>query len=274
VSPDYFHVLGVPLIRGRFFEPSDTETSAPVVIISETLAKRYFGNDDPIGQRLKQSGPGPGSPYMQIVGVVADVKYWGLNSSNDAAYYQVYTQNSGPGMFLLVRSDRDARWIQRDVEAAIRDVDKEAVVRDVLTLEEVVDASMSQPRFRTTLLIGFAGLALVLAAIGIYGVIAFSVSQRTRELGVRLALGAPRTNVLGLILRYGLLLTGVGLAAGLLLSFVTTRLLTAFLFEVRPSDPLTLVAGATIVAMIAITATFIPALRATRIEPVRALREE
>jgi predicted permease len=274
VSPDYFRVLGVPLIRGRFFEPSDTETSAPVAIISETLAKRYFGNSDPVGQKLKQSGPGGDSPYMQIVGLVGDVKYWGLNSTNDAAYYQVYTQNSGPGMFLLVRSDREARWIQRDVEAAIHDVDKEAVVRNVMTLDEVVDVSMSQPRFRTTLLIGFAALALVLAAIGIYGVIAFSVSQRTRELGVRLALGAPRTNVLGLILRYGLLLTGVGLATGLLLSFATTRLLTTFLFEVRPSDPLTLVAGATIVAMIAVTATFIPALRATRIEPVRALREE
>jgi predicted permease len=274
VSPDYFRALGVPLLRGRFFEPSDTETSAPVTIISESLAKHYFPNADPIGQRLKQSGPGADSPYMQIVGVVGDVKYWGLNSNNDAAYYQVFTQNSGPGMFVIVQSDRDAHLIQRDIEAAIRDVDRESVVRNVRTLQEVVDDSMSQPRFRTTLLLAFAALALALSAVGIYGVIAFSVSQRTRELGVRLALGAPRANVFGLILKYGLVLTAGGLLIGLAGSLAATRMLTTFLFEIRPSDPLTLVGAASIVSLIALAATFIPALRAVRIQPVEALREE
>lgn len=274
VSPDYFSALGVPLLRGRFFEARDTETSAPVTIISESLAKRYFANTDPIGQRLKQSGPGADSPYMQIVGVVGDVKYWGLNSNNDAAYYQVFTQNSGPGLFVVVRSDRDAHLIQRDVESAIRDVDREAVVRNVRTLQEVVDDSMSQPRFRTALLLAFAGLALALSAVGIYGVIAFSVSQRTRELGVRLALGAPRANVFGLILKYGAALTAGGLLIGVVGSLAATRMLTTFLFEIRPSDPLTLVAAASIVSIIALAATFIPALRAVHIQPVEALREE
>ncbi len=272
VSPDYFRALGVPLLRGRVFTPADTEKSAPVALISESLARRYFHGGDPIGRRMRQSGPG-GEPVMEIVGVVGDVKYWGLNADNDAAYYQVYTQNSAPSMYLVIHS-ANAAALPREVEQAIHELDKGAAVRAALTLDEVVDQSLAQPRFRATLLVGFAALALLLAAIGIYGVIAYSVSQRTRDLGIRLALGAPRSAILALVVRHGALLTAAGLLLGFAGSVLAARLVASFLFGVPPYDPVTLAGGSLLLALVALSATCIPALRATRIDPVEALRTE
>jgi putative ABC transport system permease protein len=272
VSPDYFKALGVPIIRGRVFTASDTTDSAPVVVISESLAKKYFPNVDPVGQGLAPSGPGA-NPFAQIVGVVGDVKYWGLNTGNYEAYYQVYTQNSGPGMFLIVRSSGDAAAIARTVEACVREIDKEAMVRRTLTLDQIVNESVTQPRFRTTLLMSFALLALVLAGMGIYGVMAYSVSQRTQEMGIRMALGAPRASVLGLVMRHGALLTASGIVLGLLASLVSGKVLTSFLFGVRALDPVTIAEGALVLAVVALLATLFPALRATRIQPVEALRQ-
>lgn len=273
VSPDYFKALGIPVIRGRVFSPSDTASSAPVVVISETLAKKYFPNVDPVGQRLAPSSPSNNNAFAEIVGVVGDVKYWGLNADNYAAYYQVYTQNSGPGMFLIVRSSGDAAAMAREVEASVREIDKEAVVRKTLTLQQVVDESVTQPRFRTTLLMSFALLALVLAGMGIYGVMAYSVSQRTQELGIRMALGAPRASVIALVMRHGAFLTISGMALGLLASLASGRVLSSFLFGIGAMDPVALAEGSLVLALIAMTATLIPALRAIRIQPVEALRQ-
>ena len=274
VSPGYFSALGVPLLRGRLFNERDVENSAPVVIISRSLAQRYFGEQDPIGRRLKQSGPNLGSPYMEIVGVVDDVKYWGLNSDVNNAYYTPFTQNPTDAMYLVVRTDGNAAAAALDVQRAVREIDKEAVIRRVLTLGDLVDESTVQPRLRATLLASFAALALVLGAIGTYGVIAYSVTQRYREFGVRLALGAPRANIFSLVLREGIKLTTIGIVIGLIMSFAVTRTLSSFLFGVSANDIGAVAGAAILLVSVALAATLPPAARAVRIDPMEAIRCE
>ena len=274
VSAGYFDALGIPVLRGRVFDQRDVENSPPVTVISKSLAKRYFGDQDPIGHRLKASGPGDNSPFMEIVGVVDDVKYWGLNGDSPMAYYMPYTQNYAPVMHVIVRTDGPAARVAQDVQAAIREIDREAVVRRVLTLEDLVNESTTQPRFRTTLLGSFAALALVLAAIGTYGVIAYTVAQRTREFGIRLALGSPRAKVLALVMSHGLRLIALGLLIGLVASIGVSRVLTAFLFGVAPRDPLATAGAALLLIAVAGLATLLPALRAVRIDPLEAIRYE
>jgi putative ABC transport system permease protein len=274
VSAGYFKALGIPVLRGRAFDERDVENSPPVVIISKALAKRYFGDQDPLGHRLKQSGPENDAPFMEIVGVVDDVKYWGLNGNSDMAYYMPYTQNAAPVMHVIVRTDGPAARVAQDVQAAIREVDAEAVVRRVLTLEDLVNESTAQPRFRTTLLGSFAALALLLAAIGTYGVIAYNVTQRTREFGIRLALGSPRSKVLTLVMSHGFRLTAFGLVIGLVASVAVSRVLTAFLFGVAPHDPFATAGAALLLIAVAGFATLLPAIRAVRIDPLQAIRYE
>jgi putative ABC transport system permease protein len=274
VSAGYFDALGIPLLRGRVFDQRDVESSPPVTVISKSLAKRYFGDQDPIGHRLKASGPGDNSPFMEIVGVVDDVKYWGLNGDSPMAYYMPYTQNYAPVMHVIVRTDGPAARAAQDVQSAIREIDREAVVRRVLTLEDLVNESTTQPRFRTTLLGSFAALALVLAAIGTYGVIAYTVAQRTREFGIRLALGSPRAKVLALVMTHGFRLIALGLLIGLVASVGVTRVLTAFLFGVAPRDPLATAGAALLLIAVAGLATLLPAIRAVRIDPLEAIRYE
>jgi len=274
VSAGYFDALGIPLLRGRAIDARDTETSPPVTVISKSLAKRYFGDQDPLGHRLKASGPGDGSPFMEIVGVVDDVKYWGLNNESAMAYYIPFTQNAAQTMYVVVRTDGPATRVAQDLQAAIREIDREAVVRRVMTLEDLVNESTAQPRFRTTLLGSFALLALLLAAVGTYGVIAYTVTQRTREFGIRLALGSPRAKVLALVMSHGFRLTAVGIVMGLLASLAISRLLKAFLFGVAPHDLLGTMAAVLLLLMVAGLATFLPALRAVRINPLDAIRYE
>lgn len=275
VSPDYFRALGVPLVRGRFFTHEDTAKSAPVTIISESLARRYFPDTDPIGQKIQASAPsGNNSPYMDVVGVVGDLKYWGLESESATAYYQPYTQNFSSTSFLVVRSPKPAAALATMIEREIHSVDKDAVVRSVLTMEELLGASVARPRFRTLLLTGFGALALILAGVGIYGVIAYSVTQRTQEIGIRMALGAQRSDVLKMVMGRGAVLTLVGLGAGLFASFAAARALSRFLFAIGAGDPLTFALGITVLSVVAMAATLIPALRATKIDPLVALRYE
>lgn len=275
ISPDYFRALGVPLLRGRFFTEDDTAQSLPVTIISESLARRYFPGADPIGRRIQASSPaGNNSPYMDVVGVVGDLKYRGLEKESAPAYYQPYTQNFSSYALLVVRSAKPAAGLAAMITREVHSVDKDAVVRRVLTMQDLLDESVAEPRFRTLLLSGFGALALVLAAVGLYGVIAYLVTQRTQEIGIRMALGAQRGDVLKMVMRRGAVLTLVGLGIGLLGSLGVARTLSRFLFGISAGDPLAFFLGVAVLAAVAMAATLIPALRATRIDPLVALRYE
>ncbi len=276
VSPDYFRALGIQLVRGRFFSEHDTANAAPVVIISDSLARRYFPGQDPIGHRLKASGPElHGTPFMEIVGVVGDVLYTGLDSEPGAAYYQPYEQT----MYyrrtnLVVRSESDAGSLASTIRREIREIDSDAVISDVITMDEALSAAVVGPRFRTLLVGGFALCALLLAAIGIYGVIAYSVSQRTQEIGIRMALGAQRSNVLGDVVVQGLRLALAGTALGVLGALLVTRLLASLLFAVKATDAMTFAVGPLILIAVASLASFLPACRAAKVDPMVALRHE
>jgi putative ABC transport system permease protein len=281
VSPDYFNAMGIPLLRGRAFTGRDGRESPPVAIVSESFARRFLPGGNPLSQRLKESGPLlTFLPFREIVGVVADVKYTGLDSNSQTAYYLPYTQNYTRRTFLVVRSHPDGTpnsngdaanltpMLRREIQA----IDKEVVVAYVSTLEQAMRDSVARPRFDAILLMLFAGVALLLAAVGIYGVIAYSVAQRTHEIGVRMALGARRANVLTLVLRQGARLAALGVGAGLAGAFAFARLMRALLFDTSVQDTFTFVVVAVGLFAVALLASLIPAHRATRIDPAGALR--
>jgi predicted permease len=276
VSPGYFSTLGIPLIKGRDFSAFDTPNSPPVVIISQNLANRYFGGQNPIGKHLKQSGTdlSATNPWMEIIGVVGDVKYLGLNSAPEPVYYQTYTQTLDSRLFLVVRSDIPASSLAPTVRSEIQSFDNTAVISGVRSLDDILADSVAQPRFRTALVGMFAGIALLLAGIGIYGVIAYSVAQRTNEIGIRMALGAQRTHVLRLVIGQGFRLTAVGLAIGVAAAVALTRLLATLLFGITPTDLLTFCAVTVLLCAIALVASYIPARRAMQVDPIVALRYE
>jgi putative ABC transport system permease protein len=276
VSPDYFRALGIPLIRGRFFTEHDTGDAPAVVIISESIARRYFPDENPIGRRLKASGPDlHDTPFMEIVGVVGGVRYTGLDDSAADAYYQPYAQTLYYRRTnLVIRSNGPAAALAPTLRREIRELDSDAVISDVITMEEALGASVVAPRFRTLLVGGFALCALLLAAIGIYGVIAYSVSQRTQEIGIRMALGAKRSNVVGQVVAQGLRLALAGTALGIAGALVATRLLSSLLFTVKATDALTFAVGPLILIGVAMLASFLPACRAAMVDPVIALRHE
>jgi len=276
VSPDYFRALGIPLIRGRFFSEHDTGEAPPVVIISESMARRYFPGEDPIGRRLKASGPDlHDTPFMEIVGVVGGVRYTGLDDNAADAYYQPYAQTLYYRRTnLVIRSNGPAAALAPTLRREIRALDPDAVISDVITMEEALGASVVGPRFRTFLVGGFALCALLLAAIGIYGVIAYSVAQRTQEIGIRMALGARRSNVVGQVVAQGLRLALAGTVLGIAGALVATRLLSSLLFSVKATDALTFAVGPLILIAVAMLASFLPACRAAMVDPVIALRHE
>ena len=277
VSPDYFRAMGIRLLQGRAFADRDGPESPPVALVSESFAHRFLPAGNPLGKRIKQSGPElTFLPFREIVGVVADVKYSGLEANSQAAYYLPYTQNYTRRTFLVIRSSPDATndaanltpMLRREIQA----VDKEVVVAYVGTLEQAMRDSVARPRFDATLLVLFAAVALLLAIIGIYGVIAYSVAQRTHEIGVRMALGAPRANVLSLVLGQGARLAAMGIGVGLAGAFAFTRLMRALLFDTSVQDTVTFAVVAVGLFTVALLASLIPAHRATRIDPVSALR--
>jgi putative ABC transport system permease protein len=281
VMGGYFEALGIPLKRGRLFSAQDSADSEPVVIINETLAHRYWRGADPVGQRIAWGDRG----WMRIVGVVGDVKQGPLHTETIPQAYAPWLQVSDGAladnvvgmmrsMKLAIRTERDPMTMASTVRQQIRALDPSLPVTGVRTMDEVIRMSASTQRFNTMLLGSFALLALLLAAIGIGGVLATSVSRRTQELGVRMALGAQRQTLLGMVVREGMVLAGLGVVAGLPIAWMTTRLMSALLFDISPRDPLTFTGVGLLVAAVALAACSIPAWRATRVDPMVALRRD
>jgi predicted permease len=275
VSADYFRTLGIPLLNGRYFTDADSAAAGPgAIIISESLARRYFQGSNPIGHHIAPSGPDNHNRFLPIVGVVRDVKYTGLDSAAEPAIYQLYTEFSDNQKLNLMVRSTIAATLPREIEREIRAIDPNATLSDVGTLAAVRSASVAQPRFRTALIAGFGGMALLLSAVGIYGVIAYSVAQRTNEIGIRMALGAQRSSVLRQIIGQGAVLAVAGVIIGCGGALLLTRVLSSLLFATSATDPVTFALVTIILLVVAVVASLIPAVRATRIDPLEALRYE
>ncbi len=269
VGPDYFQALGIPLLKGRYFTAHDNSGSAPVTIVSEGFVSRFLPNRPALGTRIKYF-----DKWMEIVGVVGNVKYLGLNVDTDPAYYMPFGQNYGARMFLAVRASGDAAPLAEALRREIQAIDPGVTLAQAGTMEQAMALSVSQPRFDTMLLGLFAGIALLLAAVGIYGLIAYSVAQRTHEIGVRMALGAARADVVRMVVRQGASLAAIGIALGIGGALALTRLLKTMVFGIDVADPLTFALAPVGLMLVVLLATFVPAVRATRISPVTALRYE
>jgi len=272
VSPNYFQTLGIPLLAGRSFTPEDSQGTPRVAIISRTLAQRFYHDRNPIGQEIF-IGAGRGTVWREIVGVVGDVKDDSPEEGATTAY-EPYSQMAWDDMTLFVQSDGDAPKLAATLRAEVMAIDKDQPVADISTGEELMAQAVAQPQLRTLLLSLFAGLALVLASLGIYGVMSNTVAQRTHEIGVRMALGAGQSSVLRLVLGNGMRLTFLGIVLGTAGAFALTRLMKGFLFHVTPTDPATFTGVALFLFAVALLASYIPARRATRVDPVIALRYE
>jgi putative ABC transport system permease protein len=274
VSPNYFHTLGIPLLVGRYFTQGDFAGSPRVAIVSQAVAQRFFHDRTPIGQTIK-IGVGAGDPpWREIVGVVGDVKDDGLGEAATMTVYEPCTQQVWSSMSLFLRSDSNPSHLASILRSRVMSVDKDQPVAEIATGEQLMSQAVAQPQLRTLLLSLFAGLALVLASLGIYGVMSNMVAQRTHEIGVRMALGAGQRSVLRLVLSNGMRLTLLGIALGTAGAFALTRLMKSFLFQVTPTDPATFLEVALFLFAVALLASYIPARRATRVDPVVALRYE
>ncbi|HWZ54080.1 MAG TPA: ABC transporter permease [Candidatus Acidoferrales bacterium] len=273
-SPEYFRVMGVPLLRGREFSRADVASTPRVAIISEAMARTYFPNEDPIGRRIIFGFPPDGDAPREIVGIVGDVRDVGLRQEPAAMMYVPYAQAPFWGAVVVTRSSLSlssfADAVRRDANA----IDKDLPVTDIAAMPDVVNASVAQPRFQTVLLGLFGALALILAAVGIYGVISFSVAQRTHEMGIRMSLGAQPAQVLRLVMGQGARMALVGIALGAAAALGLTRLMRSLLFGVSAADPLTFAAVAILLVAVALAACYVPARRAMRVDPMTALRHE
>ena len=280
VSTGYLKALELPLVAGRWIEDRDREGAPAVVVINSSFARTYFPNQSPIGQHLQvgaMPNPDPAVPWMEIVGIVADVKQ-SLASESSTEMYVPFRQADQVlpvlTMSLVVRTAGDPVAQTNSIRSVVHNIDPNQPVTAIRSMDENVAQSVSAPRFRTVLLSVFAGIALVLAAVGIFGVMAYSVAQRTRELGLRIALGASRGRVLQLVLAHGVRLTLVGVGIGLVATFLLTRYVSSLLFNVPPYDPMTLVGVVAALIVISLCACYLPARRATLVDPIVALREE
>ncbi len=273
VSPDYFRTLEVPLLRGRVFTARDDAQAAGVVIVNQSFARRHFPNEEAVGKRIHLGTRRP-PVWFEIVGVVGDVRQLKLETEPPALVYVPHQQSAWSWMSLMVRSTGDPQTVAAGMKQAVHAVDKELGVAGLSTLDTVIADSLAERRVLLLLLGVFAGLALLLAAVGIYGVIAYSVAQRTREIGVRMALGARPRDALRLVIGEGMLLTLGGIALGLVAARVLTRWMKTLLFDVEPTDPATFVAITLLLALVALLACVIPARRAAKVDPMTALRHE
>ena len=275
IGPGYFTTMGIPFVRGRDFTDQDTLDTTLGVVISEKTAKHYWPNQDPIGKRLKPGASTSQSPWRTVVGVVKDVRQNDFIAEPKMQMYLSFHQVHSPiANALVVRTSGDPLSLATSVRNAIWSIDKDQPVSNIDSMEHIVAGAVARQRFSMLLLAIFAGLALVLAAVGIYGVMSYSVAQQTREIGVRIALGAKRSDVLVMTVKNGLKFAAVGVLFGLVAAFVMTRVLTSLLFGVGATDPVTFMIVALVLITVATLASYIPALRATRVDPMIALRAQ
>jgi putative ABC transport system permease protein len=279
VSADYLKTMNIPLRQGRYFDARDNEKAMPVAIVNETMARQYWPGENALGRRFKIGDPDDNErPWTQIIGIVADVRQMGLDEPVKAEMYLPYQQIDHNPWFiprdLAIRTSGDTANLVGSVRQAIREVDPDQPVSNVATMAEVLGTEAAQRRMGMIMLAGFAALALLLASLGIYGVLAYFVTQHTSEIGVRLALGATPRNILFLVLKKGMGLTLVGVVLGLGASFALTRLMSSLLFGVKASDPLTFVTVPLLLGVVALLACYLPARRATKVDPLVALRYE
>jgi putative ABC transport system permease protein len=272
VTPDYFRAMGIPLLRGREFTEQDRTGATRVVIINEEMAKRHFPDEDPIGKRIHVT-QGP-ETFREIVGIVGDVKQYGLARPTTLQTYEPFLQTPYSSMTLVVRADGNLAPLGGAIRSQVLAIDKEQPISRTKPLEEVVSESVAKQRFSMLLLGIFAAVALVLSAVGLYGVMSYSVTQRTHEIGIRTALGAKQSDVLKLVVGQGMVLALTGVGIGLLAAFGLTRLMSVLLFGVSATDPLTFVALPAVLTLVALAACFVPARRATKVDPMTALRYE
>jgi putative ABC transport system permease protein len=280
VSADYFQALGVPLKRGRYLDARDRRGSTPVVVINETLARKFFGARDPVGERLQVGAtPEESVPWMDVVGVVGDTRQ-SFDADAPAEMFVPYLQGAPDpvlaGMFrgisVTVRTTGDPLQAARGLRSAVAEIDRDQPIVRLRTMDEAMRASVAAPRFRTTLVALFALVALLLAATGVYGVMAYSISQRRHEIGLRMALGAAGADVGRMVLGEALRLVAAGATLGLLGGMAVSRALASFLFETTPADPLTFIVAPAVLGAAALVAGYLPARRATRVDPMIALR--
>ncbi|HEU4766247.1 MAG TPA: ABC transporter permease, partial [Pyrinomonadaceae bacterium] len=273
----YFRTMGIPIVKGRDFDDRDKHGATPVIIITEEFARQHFPNEDPIGRRIEpgiSSIEGEDSMMREIIGVVGNVRNRALNTEARPAYYVPHTQVPFSQMVMVAKTSADPRSLIPAATKEVAAMDQDLPMFGVRTMEEYLSASVAAPRFSTTLLSIFAAVALVLTVVGLYGVMSYSVAQRTNEIGIRLALGAQGRDVLLMIVRQGSKLILIGLGIGLAAAFAVTRLVESLLFGVTNKDPLTFAAVAVLLAVVALLACYIPAWRATKVDPMEALRCE
>jgi putative ABC transport system permease protein len=278
VSTNYLQAMKIPLRQGRYFTAHDNENSMPVAIINETMARQYWPGQSALGRRFRLGDATEDTPWRQVVGIVADVRQMGLDEPVKAEMYFPYQQTKEYDFYtprdLAIRTSGETSNLVSSVRQILREVDPDQPISNIATMSDVLGVEAAPRRMGMIMLAAFAGLALLLASLGIYGVLAYFVNQHTNEIGVRMALGATQQNILGLVLKKGMGLTLLGVGIGLVVSFALTRLMSSLLFGVKASDPLTFVAVPVLLAAVALVACLIPARRATKVDPMIALRYE
>jgi putative ABC transport system permease protein len=276
-SDDYFQTMGIRLVRGRYFDAHDAADSPGVAIVDEAMARKYWGDEDPVGKRItfERMPDGQTPRWREVVGVVGHVRNEGLEGESRVQYYVPYAQRpNSSDLFLAVRTDGDPASLAAAVRGAIGSVDRDLPVYRVTTMERLVADSLAQRRFSMLLLGVFAALALALAVLGLYGVMSYTVAQRTHEIGIRMALGAQGRDVLRMVLGQGMVLVAVGVVLGLGGALALTRVMSSLLFGVSATDPTTYSVIAALLALVALAASYVPARRATKVDPMVALRYE
>ena len=270
ITPDYFRALGIPLLRGRPIQDEDRETRPRVAVVSASMAARYWPGLDPIGHQISIEDDKP----MTVVGVVGDVHHEALDVTPNPTFYVPYHHDPWATMSFALRTSASPEALTRAIESAMNQVDKEQPVGAIRTLDDFLSRSLARRRFGVAVLTAFGAIAVALAAVGLYGVLAFIVGERRREIGVRLALGAQPRDIVVDLLGEGLRLAAVGVAVGIGLALAATRLLNALLFGTSPTDAVTFGSAGALIVTIAAAASLVPALRASRVDPLVALRDE